>query len=92
MWCISRISRALSPDIQTGDLLEAIEMAIPVFAIEQAISLRHGFALCDFNLKRAAHGYFNLSSLFSLFYAASYKIGIICIIYPQTNQGYFHKY
>ncbi|MEH2218636.1 MAG: hypothetical protein V7K72_16255, partial [Nostoc sp.] len=32
--------------------------------------------LCDFNLKRAAHGYFNLSSLFFLLYAASYKIGI----------------
>ncbi|MEH2423521.1 MAG: hypothetical protein V7K48_22195, partial [Nostoc sp.] len=31
---------------------------------------------CDFNLKRAAHGYFNLSSFFSPLYAASYKIGI----------------
>ncbi|MEH2424246.1 MAG: hypothetical protein V7K48_26055, partial [Nostoc sp.] len=30
----------------------------------------------DFNLKRAAHGYFNLSSFFSPLYAASYKIGI----------------
>jgi hypothetical protein len=28
----------VSPDIQTGDLLEAIEMAVPAFAIEQAIT------------------------------------------------------
>ncbi|QFS50432.1 hypothetical protein GXM_07926 [Nostoc sphaeroides CCNUC1] len=34
----------VSPDIQNGDLLKAIEMAIPATAIEQAISLRHGFA------------------------------------------------
>jgi hypothetical protein len=34
----------MSPDIQNADLLKAIEMAIPATAIEQAISLRHGFA------------------------------------------------
>ena len=28
----------VSPDIQTGDLLKAIEMAVPAFAIEQAIT------------------------------------------------------
>ncbi|MBW4594249.1 MAG: hypothetical protein KME46_15365 [Brasilonema angustatum HA4187-MV1] len=28
----------VSPDIQSGELLKAIEMAIPAFAIEQALS------------------------------------------------------
>jgi hypothetical protein len=34
----------LSPTIQSSELLKAIETAIPATAIEQAISLRHGFA------------------------------------------------
>jgi hypothetical protein len=52
--------------IQSNDLLKAIETAIPATAIEQAISLRHGFAYRNKQSQRRKKSFFGstFSSLF----------------------------